>query len=87
MASRITQGDIENLTYRINIATNSPIVHEANHYYLSYAYGGVKLERTCNDGRGCNEVSTDGFSTKRKLYDWMTAFLSGLATTKNYKDN
>lgn len=79
MSSRITQSDLESMIKIINRRTGSPVEsHTANHYYLSYAYSGVKLERICKDGRGCNEVSTDGFSTKRKLYDWMQAFLLGL---------
>lgn len=86
---RITQKDLECLTDRINKATNSPMasytrtdgISKANigNYHLSYAYGGVKLERMCNESGGVNTVSIGGFGTKRELYNWMQAFLSGMA--------
>jgi hypothetical protein len=89
---RITQKQLEYLVERINEATNSPKAsytktekgHIANigNYHLDYAYGGVKLERMCNEGGGVNTVSTGGYGTKRELYNWMQAFLSGMAATK-----
>jgi len=86
---RITQKQLEYLVERINEDTNSPKAsytkteegHKANigNYHLSYAYGGVKLERMCNEGGGVNTVSTGGFGTKRELYDWMRAYLDGMS--------
>ena len=86
---RITQKQLEYLVERINEATNSPKAsyakteegYKANigNYHLSYAYGGVKLERMCNEGGGVNTVSTGGFGTKRELYDWMKAYLDGMS--------
>lgn len=87
---RITKDDLERLVERINKATGSPLEPwtrredgrlKANvgNYYLSGAYGGVKLERVCSDSGGCDDISTDGFGTKRQLYTWMRAFLAGLA--------
>ena len=86
---RITQKQLEYLVERINEATNSPKAsyteteegYKANigNYHLSYAYGGVKLERMCNEHGGVNTVSTGGYSTKRELYDWMRAFLDGMS--------
>ena len=92
MSQRITQKDLEHLTEQINKATGSPTErytkdaeghYKANpgNYHLSYAYGGVKLERTCNEGGGVNSISTDGYGTKRQLYTWMAAFLSGIEVT------
>ena len=85
---RITQKQLEYLVERINEATNSPLASytrmpegpRANigNYHLSYAYGGVKLERMCNEHGGVNTVSTGGFGTKRELYEWMQAFLAGM---------
>ena len=90
---RITQKQLEYLVERINKATNSPLAsytrtpegHRANigNYHLSYAYGGVKLERMCNEGGGVNTVSTGGFGTKRELYDWMRAYLDGMDEKKH----
>ena len=95
MSNRITQKDLEILTDRINKATDSPMApyrrngdegkrkagFTANigNYHLSYAYGGVKLERMFNEGGAVSTISTGGFGTKRELYNWMQAFLSGIA--------
>ena len=87
---RITKDDLERLAKRINKATGSPLEPwskdehgklKANvgNYYLSGAYGGVKLERVCSESGGCDDISTDGFGTKRQLYTWMHAFLAGVA--------
>ncbi len=89
MSSRITQKDLEYLRNRINKKTDSPMepwstneqgksVSTVGHYYISGAYGGVKLERLCNEHGGCQTISTQGFGTKRQLYNWMQAFLLGL---------
>ena len=93
MSNTITQKDLENLVARINEATKSPetpwnhddgkITANIGNYHLDYAYGGVKLERMCNEGGGVNTVSTawvyGGYGTKRELYNWMKAFLSGMS--------
>lgn len=88
---RITQKDLEKLVARINTLTGSPqktyeydragrYVPQAGNYHLSYAHGGVKLERmsltpNCS---GISEVSTGGYETKRALYTWMQAFIAGI---------
>jgi hypothetical protein len=90
MANRITQGDLETLRDRINMVTGSPQTrytktkagppYDANigHYHLNYAYGGVKLSRIMSAGGSITNISTGGYGTKRELYNWMGAFLSGL---------
>lgn len=59
---------------RINVGFTANI----GNYHLDYAYGGVKLVRMVNDGGGIEEISRDGFGTKRQLYSWLQAFLAGL---------
>ena len=92
---RITQKDLDWLVNRINEVTNSPIESwtrngeegkrkpgfEANidNYHLDCAYGGVKLSRMINKGGGITNISTGGYGTKRELYNWMKAFLAGMA--------
>jgi len=87
--TRITDADLKNLCNRINKLTGSPIEQytfwddghyhsNIGNYYISGAYGGVKLERIVNDGGGCQDISHNGFGTKRELYTWMDAFLRGL---------
>lgn len=91
---RITTKDLEILTNRINKQTDSPIQAwtrntelkmkaSVGHYYIAGAYGGVKLERMCNESGGCTDISTQGFGTKKELYHWMQAFLAGLTTKTN----
>ena len=84
---RITQKDLENLVERINKVTNSPmtpytrspdgLAANINNYYLDYAYGGVKLVQMVNKHGGITEISRNGHGTKRELYNWMQAFLTG----------
>lgn len=88
---RITQADLEYQAERINEATGNPIEtytkqpdgsYKANggNYHLDYAYGGVELQQIIRDGSGAVRcISMDGHDTKRKLYDFMNAFLSGMA--------
>ena len=89
---RITQKDLDRIVLRINEATGSPTESHSKdengrfkanpgNYRLSYAYGGVALERISNEGGGVRRISTDGYGTKRQLYTWMTAFLSGIEVT------
>ena len=85
---RVKQEDLGHLVRRINKATGSPAVaytktndkYTANigNYHLDYAYGGVQLIRMVNDGGGVENISTQGFGTKRQLYHWMQAFLVGV---------
>ena len=91
----ITRKDLEYLVDEINTKTKSPIESwtrngtigkrqpgfKANvgNYHLDYAYGGVKLSRMVNDGGGIDNISKDGYGTKRELYNWMRAFLAGMS--------
>lgn len=85
MSNRITQSDLESLVDRINKATDSPTEPytggkgNVGNYHLSYAYGGVKLYRMDNGRGGVRTISTGGYGTKRELYVWMDAFLTGIA--------
>jgi hypothetical protein len=85
---RITKNDIKRLATRINEITNSALeystevngkrVINVGHYCIGYAYGGCRLDRVCSDGGGISVISTNGYGTKRELYNWMTAFVVGL---------
>lgn len=86
---RITQKDLEYTVERINEITSSPKTSwtrdengcKANvgNYHLDYAYGGVRLVRMSNEHGGIRCISTDGYGTKRELFNWMQAFISGLS--------
>lgn len=89
MSNRITQKDLEILTKQLNEALGRPIEshsrgengqYKANigNFHLSYAYGGVALEEMTSEGGGKVRTSPGGYGTKRELYQWMTAYLSGI---------
>ena len=93
MADRITQKDLEYLVKRINELTGSPVEQHSKdetgryksnpgNYHISGAYGGVALERICNEGGGVQRISTGGYGTKRQLYTWMIAYLAGMENNK-----
>ena len=89
MANRITDKDLENVVARINRITNSPLEaytkdengkFRANtgNYHLSYAYGGVELQRMHNEAGGVTTPLNTGHVTKRELYNLMQAYINGL---------
>jgi len=87
---RINKSDLESLVKRINEKTGNSVErfkkvdgkHRSipGHYYISGAYGGVELLQLCSEGGAVSSISHDGHDTKRKLYDFMRAFLDGLNT-------
>lgn len=81
--------ELEILIKQINEKTGSPQEHyiredsgrlraQVGHYYLSSAYGGVKLERVVNESGGCEAVSRDGYGTKKQLGTFLQGMLAGL---------
>jgi hypothetical protein len=48
------------------------------HFHIDYAYGGVMLCRTVNDGGGVSSVLSSGHTSKRDLYDQIYAFIRGI---------
>ena len=85
---RITQKDLEYQIDRINEVTSSPMASytkngklksNVGNYHLDYAYGGVKLSRMVNENGGIVNISRNGYGTKKELYNWMQAFLTGMA--------
>lgn len=87
---RITEKDLEAQVKRINEATKSPetpytrthqgkLTANIGNYHLDYAYGSVRLVQMASPGGGITVISNDGFGTKRELYNWMDAFLAGIA--------
>lgn len=88
---RITRKDLECLTTIINETLKTPLAaytettkgYKGNigHYRLDYAYGGVRLVQIVTEGGGIKIINT-GFTSKRELYNWMTAFLDGIYTER-----
>lgn len=76
---RITQKDLERLVNELNERFN-PEDNLIGRYTLSYAYGGVKLDRITSKGYSVEAVSEDGFDTKRKLYTFMRGMIKGIWT-------
>lgn len=86
---RITEKDLLNIVTRINRAAGTPLTYndkqpdgkfKANigNYHLDFAYGGVRLVQTQNEGGGIRNVTTGGYGTKRELYHQMLAYLAGI---------
>ena len=89
MSDRITNKHLESLCAYINKLTNSPLKSyelgedgryhaQIGNYHISGAYGGVNLERICNDGGGITQPLGGGFHTKRELYNRIQAFIRGI---------
>ena len=53
------------LTIRVRKDENGNLISRAGHYYISYSYGRCRLERICNTGGGCSDISHS--VTKREL--------------------
>lgn len=94
MSQRITEKDLEAVVTRINRITNSPLEswtkqdsgkYKANigNYHISYAYGGVSLNRMNNESGGVTTPLNCGHVSKRELYDLMQAYISGLTEKEN----
>jgi hypothetical protein len=86
---RITEKNLKALAARINEVTGSPMqtwsrkedggmVANVGNYHISFAYGGVNLERITNQGGGVSCPLGMGHGPKRALWDKMHAFLAGL---------
>lgn len=89
MSTRITNADLNGVVARLNRITKSPETYstetatggfraDIGHYHIDSAYGGVKLVRTINTSGGERSVSTQGYGTKRELYEWVQTFISGI---------
>ena len=50
-------------------------------FVLDWAYGGVELQRYCNDGGGVTCV-TNGYDSKPVLADKMSALIEGIRLTR-----
>ena len=77
---RITQKDLEAKVARLNriAGFESPKYSTVGAYVLDYAYGGVKLEKWCNDHGAVHDIFNQGFMTKRELYNLMSAYENGI---------
>lgn len=85
---RINKADLERLLLKLNTLTNSPTEFmtdgkmNVGHYYLDWAYGGVQLQRLTSTGGSCYTV-INGYGTKRKLYESMLTYISGVTANKS----
>jgi hypothetical protein len=92
---RITEKQLGSLVAYLNKITNSPADYSdretghfrahIGHYCLAGAYGGVQLQRVCNEGGGVSEPLGGGYGTKRELYEKIHAFIRGIEEGKAIK--
>lgn len=94
MAQRITKKELEGVVDQINRMTNSPLepyskdaegklIVNVGCYTLSYAYGGVELQRMHNRFGGSTTPLNSGHVSKRELYNLMQAFIKGLRASNS----
>jgi len=88
---RVNKSDLEQLVkelntkygYEIEPYTKDPETGRyepsPHNYHLYWAYGGVALDQMAAKGSGTRRISHDGCSTKRKLYDFLIAYLEGMS--------
>lgn len=67
MLTRITNKDLEDCLYTIHTLTKTK-------YTLDSAYGGIKAVQL----PGYRDFLNTGFTTKREVYNRLTAFIAGL---------
>lgn len=85
----ITMKHLEGMINRLNRITNSPEEYMTDgkinigYYHLDGAYGGYMLVRTMNEGGGINCPIGQGHVTKRDLYNRLSAFISGIESTRS----
>ena len=84
---RITNKDIARLINKLNLITNNPAVSwksegsnntvQIGNYHAYGAYGGVGLHQVTAGG-GVDTIKSIG--TKKELYNFLQAFISGIET-------
>lgn len=86
---RITEKDLSKAVERLNELTGSPLTYmdenrktNIGHFCLDYAYGGVQLQRVCNESGGVSTYLHSGFTTKKDLYNLIHAFIDGYKLAK-----
>ena len=85
---RITEKQLQALVDRLNRVTNSPatpytrngdkLTANIGNHHLSWAYGGVELDRMDNQGGGISCPLGSGHGTKRELWDKIHAYIAGI---------
>lgn len=89
---KISIKDIELRIAYLNRLTGSPETYSIKdtgtfksnigHYHLNQAYGGCALHRLCNEGGGVQDISRIGYASRKDLYNWINAFISGIEASK-----
>lgn len=89
--SQITKSDLYAVLKRINEITNQQEkaytndTYNVGTYVLDWAYGGVRLGRITNEHGGQIAVTRRG--TKREVYYYMQAFISGYIAARHPSRN
>lgn len=90
---RITDKMLEGRALRLNKLTGSPLTYarvddngrriiNVGHFHIDYAYGGVQLVRTCNEGGGVSTPLVAGHLKRRELWGLINAFIDGIEWQK-----
>jgi len=82
--NRVTEKDLKAIIKRLNEATGANVEHYTDgvpspfNYHLSCAYGGYALHQFGETGSGVRDVFSSGHTTKRDLYNRISAYLEGM---------
>lgn len=89
--NRITGKMLENQINYLNKITNSPTEpwqegqSSVGNYHLDCAYGGYALHRIMNHSGGVTNISQNGYTPKRELFNWISAYVQGYNTALEAK--
>lgn len=96
MATRITNKELDILVNKLNTLTNNPLkpyeytdgkcIPQPGNYHLDAAYGGIKLCQQCESG-GSRNISTQGYGTKKEMYHFLEAIITGLEIKSKHELN
>jgi hypothetical protein len=84
--NRITDSQLNGMVGRLNRLVGAPEQPyiggkaQVGNYHLSHAYGGVCLNRMCNESGGVTCPLMSGHTTKRDCYDQIYSFIKGIET-------
>lgn len=90
---RVSKSMLQNKIDLINEMTNSPMEYatktdqgircNVGHFHLSQAYGGYCLQRTMNEGGGCQTPIGLGHITGKEICHQLDGFIAALRIIKH----
>lgn len=85
---KVTEKDLDGILLRLNTITRNPKMYMVDHviqpgnYHLDGAFGGWSLRQTTNNLGGETDVLGSGYTTKKHLYELISAYIKGYLARK-----